>query len=68
MPTGTPETPLSGLDFWMEFLGIFQWTGNSLRLDLQGLEEGLLGHCATMFLLGIKPMHFLAKEANGHIA
>ena len=47
---------------------MFQWIGNSLRLDLQGLEEGLLGDCAIMSIWEIKPVHLLAKKANGHIA
>ena len=47
---------------------MFEWTGSSLKLDLQGLEEGLLGDCAIMSIWEIKPVHLLAKKANGHIA
>ena len=54
MPTGTPETPLSGLNFWMKFLGNVSVDWKLLEIGSARLGRRLTGALRSHVHLGSK--------------
>ena len=54
MPTGTPETPLSGLNFWMKFLGNVSVDWKLLEIGSARLGTRLTGALRSHVHLGSK--------------